>query len=723
MSEKLGFFSWVPGWVFTQRWAKPALWFLAILCFASGTAAYAISPRYLSLFLISNSIFLLLLIFLVIRRVLLLWLERKQGLAGSKLHAHVLGVFSLLVIAPTVIMALFSFFFVHLGMQAWFNEKVQTALQESQFIANAYLEEHQKVIIHSVRAIERDLEQVLDELLEDPELLNHYLTTQAHLRSLNEAILFSGSGKVLGRSRFSFSLEFEGILNKDLKAAEKDVVIYPNQQHDRVIALVQISQEKNVYLLVSHLVEKKVLDRISLTQEAVGAYQNLLDERSRVTLEFAFIFAMVTLLMLLLAIWGGFLFANRLVKPIGRLIEAARDIQKGDLSVRILTVSKVDELETLGDAFNQMVSELDSQTKALVAANHEVDRRRRFMESVLSGVSSGVLSLDNKGKIHLANMTSLHFFEEAEAELVGKSLQHIAPELWECLEEALLSELLVFEKQVGVERHGQFYSLRVSIRGASQQLGGFESIVMTFDDVTELLAAQRKAAWSDVARLIAHEIKNPLTPIQLAAERLKRRYLVQIEKDPATFQTCIDTIVRQVDYIGRMVGEFSSFARMPEPVMVENDLVALCQQNLFLQKEAFPKITFHFEPGIEALWMVCDAYQIGQVLTNLLKNAAESVQERLASSPLPPGEIWVELEVKEQHFHLILTDNGVGFPKEGRERLSEPYMTTKASGTGLGLAIVKKIVEDHGGGVFLRDRKEGPGAQVVLFFKKQIKDA
>ncbi|MGL4371137.1 MAG: sensor histidine kinase, partial [Alphaproteobacteria bacterium] len=231
------------------------------------------------------------------------------------------------------------------------------------------------------------------------------------------------------------------------------------------------------------------------------------------------------------------------------------------------------------------------------------------------------------------------------------------------------------------------------------------------------------AAWSDVARLIAHEIKNPLTPIQLAAERLKRRYLVQIEKDPATFQTCIDTIVRQVDYIGRMVGEFSSFARMPEPVMVENDLVALCQQNLFLQKEAFPEITFHFEPGVEALWMVCDAYQIGQVLTNLLKNAAESVQERLASSPLLPGEIWVELEVKEQHFHLILTDNGVGFPKEGRERLSEPYMTTKASGTGLGLAIVKKIVEDHGGGVFLRDRKEGPGAQVVLFLKKQIKDA
>ncbi|MGL4371787.1 MAG: hypothetical protein ACRCTK_03945, partial [Alphaproteobacteria bacterium] len=203
MSEKLGFFSWVPGWVFTQRWAKPALWFLAFFCFASGIAAYAISPRYLSLFLISNSIFLVLLIFLVIRRVLLLWLERKQGLAGSKLYAHVLGVFSLLVIAPTVIMALFSFFFVHLGMQAWFNEKVQTALHESQHIANAYLEEHQKVIIHSVRAIERDLEQVLDELLEDPELLNHYLTTQAHLRSLNEAILFSGSGKVLGRSRFS----------------------------------------------------------------------------------------------------------------------------------------------------------------------------------------------------------------------------------------------------------------------------------------------------------------------------------------------------------------------------------------------------------------------------------------------------------------------------------------------------------------------------------------
>lgn len=701
-------------WLIKPVWFRHLSWILAISCLVSGITTY-VAFEYLPLFLLLDAVFLFLLSFLVLRRILLLWRERRQGLAGSKLHVQVVSVFSLLVIMPAMAMALFSGFFLHLGMQAWFNDKVQTAIQESQAVAEAYLEEHQKVIAHSVRAMKHDLEEVFAQFSAKQVDLDDYLTTQAHFRFLNEAIVFSQSGQVIGRSQFSFSLEFEEILGSDLKKSRNEVVIYPNQQHDRVIALIQISPDKDLYLLVSRLVDKKVLQRMASTQEAVGAYQRLLQERSSFAIQFAIIFSVITLLMLLLAIWGGFIFANQLVKPIGRLIQAAGKIREGDLSVRIDAASAVNELGTLGQAFNQMVTELDAQTRALLAVNQELEQRRQFMGNVLAGVSSGVMGLDQEGRIHLPNTMALNLLEIREEDCIGKKLHDISPELAALFEEARHSLHPVFEQQVTLERHGQMHVLRVHFTGSAKQ--ETKEIVMTFDDVTELLSAQRKAAWSDVARRIAHEIKNPLTPIQLSAERLKRRYLKQIQDDPETFKICIETIVRQVEHIGQMVGEFSSFARMPSPVMIQQNLTILCKQALFLEQEAYPDILFNLEISDADPLFVCDSQQMNQVLMNLLKNAAESIQERMRTNSTPQGRIDIRLTQDDNGIVLEVLDNGTGFPKEGRERLTEPYVTTKIKGTGLGLAIVRKIIEDHQGVLFLRNREDLPGGRVVLVFK------
>lgn len=703
-------------WQVKPVWFRHLSWILALSCVVSGITTYVVF-EYLPLFLLLDSAFLLLLSFLVLRRILLLWHERRRGLAGSKLHVQVVSVFSLLVIAPAMVMALFSGFFLHLGMQAWFNEKVQTAIQESQAVANAYLEEHQKVIAHSVRAMKHDLEEVLEQFSVKQIDLDAYLTTQAHFRSLTEAIVFSQSGRVLGRSQFSFSLEFEEILGSDLQKARHEVVIYSNQRHDRVIALVQILPDKDLYLLVSRLVDKKVLQRMASTQEAVGAYQRLLQERSSFAVQFAIIFLVITLLMLLLAIWGGFIFANQLVKPIGQLIQAAGRVREGDLSVRVETTTVVNELGTLGAAFNQMVTELDEQTRTLLTVNQELEQRRQFTENVLAGVSAGVMGLDQEGRVHLPNAMALRLLDLQEADCIGKTLHDIAPELAVLFEQAQYASQPFFEQQIMLERQGQMHILNVHFTGNSQKTYATKEIVLTFDNVTELVSAQRKAAWSDVARRIAHEIKNPLTPIQLAAERLKRRYLKQIQDDPETFQICIETIVRQVEHIGQMISEFSSFARMPSPVMMDQNLATLCKQALFLQQEVYPDIVFTLNGPSPEPSLICDPQQMSQVLTNLLKNAAESIQERCKAEPSLSGEITLHLFQDKKGTTLEVWDNGIGFPKEGREHLTEPYVTTKIKGTGLGLAIVRKIIEDHQGTLFLRNREDSLGGKVVLAFK------
>jgi two-component system, NtrC family, nitrogen regulation sensor histidine kinase NtrY len=408
----------------------------------------------------------------------------------------------------------------------------------------------------------------------------------------------------------------------------------------------------------------------------------------------------------------------RLTEPIGGLMAAAERVRGGDLTARVEEGPPNDELGQLARSFNRMASQIEQQRAELIDANKELDTRRRLTDAVLAGVSAGVLSVDSAGIITRSNRSALELLTLPEDGVVERSLIGVMPELAPLVAQASERPDRVTQGQVEILQGGTRRILLVRISAASN--AGY---VVTFDDVTDLMSAQRMAAWGDVARRIAHEIKNPLTPIQLSAERLKRRYLKQIKEDPETFSICTDTIIRQVGDIGRMVDEFSSFARMPRPTVKPEDAKELCQQALFLQRNGNPDIRYVSTLPDRPVPLICDRRQVSQVLTNILKNSAEAIEGREAApgQSLPPGEITFTLRDDDATVRIVVEDNGKGLPKEGRERLTEPYMTTRSKGTGLGLAIVKKIMEDHGGHLSLDDR-EGGGARISLVFRCDAKE-
>ncbi|MBF0130248.1 MAG: HAMP domain-containing protein, partial [Alphaproteobacteria bacterium] len=441
-------------------------------------------------------------------------------------------------------------------------------------------------------------------------------------------------------------------------------------------------------------------------------------KRSSLQITFSLIFIVVALLLLMAAVWFGMTLASRLARPIMSLIDAADKVRGGDLSARVLERAGDDELGSLIRSFNRMAERLGLQQEELVGANRELDERRRFTETVLGGVSAGVVGMDREANIHLPNPQASTLLETDLQAMIGRPLVEAWPELGDMVEIARGRPDRMLQREIHFSRNGRAHTFLARLAAESLD-GDVIGYVLTFDDITELQSAQRTAAWADVARRIAHEIKNPLTPIQLSAERLKRKYLKEIESDPETFVRCTDTIGRQVEEIRRMVNEFSEFARMPAPSMADANLTELVSQAVFLQRTGFPDITFETIVPDVPVRQTCDANQVGRVLTNVLKNAAEAIHGREpGESPdagPPPGLIRIRLIPGEKENTLIVEDNGRGLPEEGRDRLTEPYVTTRAKGTGLGLAIVKKIMEDHGGSLVLGDA-EGGGARVILTF-------
>ena len=449
-------------------------------------------------------------------------------------------------------------------------------------------------------------------------------------------------------------------------------------------------------------------------------YHQIETARSKLQITVGLIFAVLALLVLTAAIWVAIVYATQLVKPISRLALAAEQIGGGDLSARVKIGLAEDDLSALSRTFNVMAIQLQSQQHALIAANRQSDERRRFTELVLSGVSAGVIGLADDGTINLPNRSASELLGVNLQNLIGQPLAAISPEMAEIMEKARSRNSGTADGQI-LFSHGtvnRTFHVRV-VSEAEEE--GRTKLVVTFDDVSELLSAQRKAAWSDIARRIAHEIKNPLTPIQLSAERLKRKYLRQITEDPDTFTACTDTIVRQVGDIGRMVDEFSAFARMPAPVLRPEDAGELAKQAAFLQQNAHQAIHYTLDiPGMP-VDLVCDASQFNRAITNLMKNAAESIGDRFeeqtarGDTDLTPGEIHLWMKPMDDRLLIGIDDNGRGLPEHNRDRLTEPYVTTRSKGTGLGLAIVKKILEDHGGTLSLSDR-EGGGAAVLMTF-------
>jgi len=685
-------------------------------------------PNTISLLLTLDTALLLLLGVFIARRIVGLWIERRRGLAGARLHARLVAIFSLLAVLPAIIMASFAALFFHVGMQSWFSERVRTAVNESLVVAEAYLKEHQQAvradILQTVSSIRN---QGGPFILWEANRLRQILFYEAIDRSYTEIVVFEAPGRVIARHGLSMTFDPANIDPSLLERArqQSEPVIVVSGEDDRVNALVRMDTELDAFLFAGRPVEARVLGHMEATQSAVQEYRELEGRRFDLQTRLTLIFLGVALLLLLGAVWAGLNFATYLVQPISALIAAAERVRVGDLSARVPeTVAEPDdELTTLSRAFNRMTSQLESQRTALMEANRQLDLRRRFTETVLSGVSAGVLGLDQEGRINLPNSSAAQLLGVGGAEgLVGKGLADVAPEMGDLLAVIHRKPGKLVESQVQIRQGGNVRTLFVRVV-ADVQNGEVRGYVVTFDDVSELMSAQRKAAWADVARRIAHEIKNPLTPIQLSAERLRRKYLKEISSDPDTFKAMTDTIVRHVDDIGRMVDEFSAFARMPQPVMKTTNVLELCRQAVFLQATAHPALRITTDLPNGPLTSVCDGRLIGQALTNLLKNAVEAVEGRMeeggAAAMQVPGEITVRTIADDERITITVEDNGKGLPAEGRDRLTEPYVTTRAKGTGLGLAIVKKIMEDHEGMLTLEDRPGG-GARVSLVLPRSL---
>jgi two-component system nitrogen regulation sensor histidine kinase NtrY len=533
--------------------------------------------------------------------------------------------------------------------------------------------------------------------------------------------VFNSNGKILGRTFLSVSAALDELpLNRIAAASRSDPVIFESDRDDQVRAVVRLDSFLDAYLFVARFVDPVVLNHVESARAVVREYEALEGARTDMQLTSALIFIVVALMLLMAAIWLGLTFANRLVGPVRGLMVAAERIRDGDLSARVEEGDSDDEIGSLSRAFNRMAGQLAEQREELVAGNQRLDRRRRFTEAVLSGVSAGVVGLDGDGVITLPNSSAAALLETDVETLTGRQFTEAVPEMALLLQQARAGPGRIVESEVSLIREGHRRSFMARIRsnlpdGQSRDQG-FGAIV-TFDDVTELVMAQRTAAWADVARRIAHEIKNPLTPIQLSAERLKRKYLQQIEAEPDIFLQCTDTIIRQVSDIGRMVDEFSAFARMPAAEMKIEDLCDIVRDSVFAEEFAHRDIDYRMQLHDAAALIRCDAQHLNRLLTNLLQNAREAI----ASHPEPadsgriPGFIEVAISVDEQGTDLYIRDNGIGFPTENRERLTEPYVTNREKGTGLGLAIVKKIMEEHGGRMRLDDA-DGGGAQIHLHF-------
>ncbi|MEC7048828.1 MAG: PAS domain-containing sensor histidine kinase [Pseudomonadota bacterium] len=645
----------------------------------------------------------------VIRQILRLWVERRQKMAGYQLHWRLALLFGGVAALPAVITTAFALFVVDYSLRGWFADRISTAVTGSVQVADSYFEEHSSSIRSDVLTIANDVNREAFKLLSEPNLLNQYLTNQAALRNLSEAIILDGTGQVVAKSRFAFAVTFTSIGGDWLtKARQGEVVILRGDQTNKLRAAVKLNSFVDAYLFVGRFIDRSVLEAVDSTRLAAADYQQLGISQLDLQVSFAFVFGLILALLLITALWIGLNLATAIVEPLGSVISVAEQVRDGNLSERVPEGLEVDEIARLGLSFNNMLDELTRSREQLVQANMQIDRRREFTEAVLSGVSSGVIGLDKDRKVTLPNMTACQLLQRAETDLIGNRLEEVVPEFASLISSGASRRRKFAEEQILLTGEGKRLTLRARI--ATEKVDGrVIGYVVTFDDVTDLLAAQRKAAWSDIARRIAHEIKNPLTPIQLAADRLRRKYKPDDEMASEQFSEYLSIIGRQVDDIGRMVDEFSAFARMPQPVMQPLSLRELAIGQVALFEGQGVAIEASLGAKDVPAMVIGDAGLLRQALTNIIQNAMDS----LGGAGLEKPRIDLELTSHEGVFKLAVTDNGPGFPDIDRARLVEPYVTKRDKGTGLGLAIVSKIVQDHGGELELQDAKGG-GARVVI---------
>lgn len=675
-------------------------------------SALGLKPKRVYNLLILNVALLGLIAALIFWRLQRLWTALKQGSAGSKLQTRIILLFAVVSIFPTIAMAVFSALFINVGVQTWFNDRVQTAVEESLAVAQAYLDEHIENLRGDAIAMANDLSNVSTIAISNPQEFDRIVATQTTLRLLTESIVIQRN-RIIAQGRLSFALAFENISPDEIERMDRGEVILITGEDDKIRAMKAISGMPDTYLIIGRLVDSKVIDHMDTAKGAVTEYRSLQSQLSKLQLAFLVVFVSLALLLLLTAIWYGIIFAGKLTTPISNLMHMAERVRGGDYSARINNISN-DEMGSLSRTFNRMTEQLEQQRSELIQANRQLDERRRFSEAVLSGVSAGVIALNADKRITLINRSSAAILNKIDVTLSTESnIAELLPSINELLIQAAALKGEVAQSSISLTNAGKNITLHVRVV-AEMRDNVLEGYIATFDDITLLVDAQRNAAWADVARRVAHEIKNPLTPIQLSAERLKKKYTKYIGDDEENYVRYVDTISKNVGDIGRMVEEFVSFARMPNARMLNEDFAAIIKKSIFSSQVGFPNIHIDLQLPDQPVMLECDERQITQVLTNLIKNAAEAIE---ASGKQEGGEIKVSLTQEKSSIVLTIRDNGTGFPAGEEGHMLEPYVTTRSKGTGLGLAIVKKIIDDHKGLLKL-ENNDDCGAKVTLSFSQ-----
>jgi two-component system nitrogen regulation sensor histidine kinase NtrY len=698
-----------------RRWLAPfAVGFAllsAFLTFVVLTGLTPIEPTrgVVVSFLLINAATILLLIGIIVREVWQLVQARRRGRAAARLHVQIVSLFSVIAVLPAVLVSIVANVTIDRGLDRLFSGTTKAAIDNSLIVASAYLNEHAQLIRGDILGMANDIANARPLFDQDRRSFREMLTSSAAMRNLPGAMLIDKETNVLETAQTGISQDFSKPppeFLKDFNDTEPQIVVEANY----VAAVIRLRAFNDTFLYVARLLDPRVVAQLRQTQATVAEYAQIESRKLGIQVAFALMFAVIALTILMASVLIGLNFANWLVAPIRRLMSAANIVSTGDLHVQVPVLKSEGDLAQLGETFNKMTQELRTQRDELVSASDLIDSRRRFIEAVLSSASAGIIGVDGSGSVGILNRSAEKLIGHAESETLGHPLSEIIPELDDMMKTAREGTQRLVQGQITITRDGRERNLSVRV-SAEHTTQSQDSYIITLDDITDLVSAQRTSAWGDVARRIAHEIKNPLTPIQLSAERIRRKFGKVIIDDKAIFEQCTDTIVRQVDDIRRMVDEFSRFARMPKPVMEGEDVADTLRQVVFLMRVGHPEIDIETVIKDEPMRAQFDRRLISQALTNIIKNATEAI-EAVPAETLGKGRIEVIAARENEDIVIDVIDNGIGLPKVSRSRLLEPYVTTREKGTGLGLAIVGRVLEDHGGRIELNDAADiRPGAR------------
>ena len=672
------------------------------------------------IFISSLSLFLICLVFSYlffsfIKYFLSFLRKKKLKKAGNELHNKLIFIFSVISLTPTLIISIFSVLIFDTALNSWFNPIISSAVSQSEKVANQYLLEHQNAMRGDILEFANILNVNAINLSSNKNKFSKFIDNYSRKNNLSEAILIDSNGNVLAFSNFVFEYTYADISNQDyLSANNGKIIITKEDNSNKMKAFMKLSQYVDAYLLISRFVDQRVLDAIQNTALAVSDYQSIELEQFDLKISFVVIFLFLTLILLLGSLIIGLNLANKLVDPISSLIMAAEEVGAGNLDYKItkkeLLNFNVMEIKRLGQAFNKMIFDLKNIRIDIVNANNQLDKRRQFSETVLSGVYSGVIALDENLKLNLPNLTACKILNISIEKDFGILITKIVPEFSNLIDTILKSNMSVLEEKIQIIKEDKILNLmtRIVVQKKHDKILGF---VLTFDDITNLIAAQKMAAWSDIARRIAHEIKNPLTPIRLSAERLKKHIDKPIMFNKKIFEQSLNMITRQVDDIHHLVDEFSSFARMPAPILNRVNVFVIVREYVEPLNISFDKITIKLDnTKYKNIFIMVDEKQIRQAIGNIIKNSYENI----ITNNIKNGVISIDFENDNDFVSILLKDNGTGINPNDISRMVEPYFSTKTNGSGLGLAITKKIIEDHNGSITIKSPKDEQGTIIII---------